>query len=143
MPIYARCDRCRKRLLPGSVCACMQQQQKATRREKETRPEYGTQNWKTKRAAALARYHHIDVLVFYRTGQIVSADMVHHIEPLKDAPELWLGDDNLIPLSNGSHALVEAAYDDPQRRQAMQRELRAAVAHFRAVFQFHDDATTT
>lgn len=135
MPIYARCDRCKRRLQPGTKCDCMKRLQC---NEKKTRGEYGTARWKIKRAAILEQYHFMDALVFYQTGTIVPAEMVHHIEPLQDAPELWLRDENLIPLSNRSHALVEAAYDDPATRQEMQRVLRAAMGHFRAVFHLEN-----
>lgn len=85
----------------------------------------------------------MDVLAFYRTGKIIPAEMVHHIEPLKDAPELWLRDENLIPLSNQGHALVESQYDAPQTRREMQRELRVAIRHFDAMFYPECETQTT
>ena len=38
-----------------------------------------------------------------RYGRVVPADMVHHIYPVEDYPELFLDPDNLISLSNREH----------------------------------------
>lgn len=38
-----------------------------------------------------------------RYGRVVPANMVHHIYPAKDYPELFFNPDNLISLSNVEH----------------------------------------
>ena len=132
MPIFKRCDRCHKRLPAGTTCECVKKAEREARGPKETRKEYGSNRWKIKRDSVMKKCCHIDVLVFYRTGQMVPADMVHHIEPLKERPDLWLSDDNLIPLSNATHAEVERRYDagEGSKRQ-QQSEMRAALMYLR------------
>lgn len=133
MPIYKRCDRCHKRLPAGTTCDCMKQARRESRSGKEARKEYGTQRWKIKRDQIMEQYCRLDVLLFYRDRQVVPADMVHHIEPLKERPDLWLDDGNLIPLSNATHAEVEHNYDlNPESKRRQQQELRDAQSFLRA-----------
>lgn len=48
---------------------------------------------------------------------------VHHIEKLKDKPELWLDDDNLICLCKDCHRLADVGMIDKEylKKLAMQR----------------------
>lgn len=81
-------------------------------REKETDPFYWTGAWKRARQAALDRDHGLCVWC-RRAGRYridrhgrrwpVKADMVHHIKPKKDYPELALELDNLVSLCDGCH----------------------------------------
>ena len=99
---------------------------------KKTNPKYGTKAWKIKRSFILEQFHYMDVLAYYRSGVMEAAEMVHHIIPLGESPERWLEDDNLIPLSNRTHAIVEAEYDkDTEAKKRMQEELRKAITYWK------------
>lgn len=133
MAIYKRCDFCRARLKPGEACAC---RKKADPVKKETYAGYGTGAWKGKRLAILEKYCWLDLYEFAVNGTITAADMVHHIVPAKEDPSLFLSDENLIPLSNKSHGIVEHAYDSsPAQKAEMQKFLRAAIAKWEGVSQ--------
>lgn len=75
---------------------------------KESNPFYHTAAWKRARAAALARDHGMccDCMDRFRAGYGIRphrADMVHHIIPLEERPDLALNLDNLRSLCNKCH----------------------------------------
>ena len=132
MPIFKRCDRCHKRLKPGTTCDCVKTARREQRAGKETEKEYGTTPWKVKRDAVKQSCGNMDALLFFRSGQVVPADMVHHIIPLKERRDLWLDDNNLIPLSDATHAEVERVYESGEEsKRQQQNELRAALEYTR------------
>lgn len=47
---------------------------------------------------------------------------VHHIEKLKDKPELWLNDDNLICLCKSCHRLADAGMIDKEYLKKLARQ---------------------
>ena len=131
MAIYKRCDFCRARLKPGEACGC---RRKADTAKKETYAGYGKGAWKQKRRVILEKYCWLDLYEFAKSGAVTAAEMVHHIVPAKEDPSLFLQDENLIPLSNKSHGIVEQAYDSgPEQKAAMQTLLRAAIAKWEGV----------
>lgn len=71
-------------------------------RDKSTDKFYHSDKWKNVRAQAMARAHGLcqDCL---KRGLLVNAEMVHHIKPLRDYPELGLDLNNLKPLCNRCH----------------------------------------
>lgn len=82
------------------------------RYEKERDPFYGTSAWLGARQQALDRDHGLCVwcrkagrYTIDRHGRRlpVLADMVHHIRPRKEYPELELVLDNLVSLCNKCH----------------------------------------
>lgn len=76
--------------------------------DKQADPFYSTAAWRHVRTAALARDLGLcqDCLACYRrdpTWQVRPADMVHHLQPRKEHPELALALDNLISLCDMHH----------------------------------------
>lgn len=53
----------------------------------------------------------IDVYLYIMTGEVVLADAVHHIEPLKDNWERRCDINNLISLSSETHSMIEKMYE--------------------------------
>lgn len=85
------------------------------RGQKEADPFYNTGKWKRAKAAALdrdgglcVRCRELGRFTIDRNGKRwpVLAEMVHHIKPRKDYPELELTLDNLMSLCNSCHAEV-------------------------------------
>lgn len=79
---------------------------------RETDPFYSTGAWKRARRRALDRDHGYCVWcrragrkTIDRSGRpvLVRATMVHHIKPLRDAPELALTLSNLVSLCDACH----------------------------------------
>lgn len=115
MPIYKRCSRCGKRLPPGTACSCIppmrdHREYDRSRRDKESAKEYHSKRWEIARAAALDADQHMDVYIYFTAGEIVTADMVHHIVPLRDDRSRAYDIDNLISLSSSTHNFIESRY---------------------------------
>lgn len=75
---------------------------------KETDPFYKSAAWRRARASALMRDHYMCVeCIAAKTRGVIckprAADLVHHIKPLKEYPELALELDNLMSLCNRCH----------------------------------------
>jgi 5-methylcytosine-specific restriction endonuclease McrA len=63
---------------------------------------YGSEKWKRKRAAILARDKY-QCQYCKRYGRMRQATEVHHIKHLEDAPELALASENLVSLCKACH----------------------------------------
>ena len=121
--IYKRCSKCGKRIPEGTTCPCiiqMQQRMKklrdkdydTNRRDRQSKAFYESKEWKRVRDGVLLLDDYIDVYLYVTTGEIVPADTVHHIIPLKDDWSRRCDVDNLISLSQGSHGIIEGLYKD-------------------------------
>lgn len=69
---------------------------------KQTNPFYKTKRWRKKREVVL-RKHDYSCKESKQYGNTKPAEVVHHIYPLENYPELAYEDWNLIPLTNGIH----------------------------------------
>lgn len=113
MPIYKRCGRCGKRLPSGTKCDCFKARHKEYdkySRDKKSTEFYNSKEWELSRERALTLDKGIDVYLYMTTGDVVLADAVHHIEPLKDNWDRRCDIDNLISLSNDTHSKIEQMY---------------------------------
>lgn len=88
------------------------------RRDKRKAAFYVSPEWRRKRAEVIAKYNNIDIYAFYELRRIETADMVHHIIPIEEDWEQRLDANNLIPLSNKNHGIIEAMYKDNAKREA-------------------------
>ena len=52
-----------------------------------------------------------DEVIFFETGRLVPCDVVHHIEPIAERPDLRLSMSNLICVTAKTHRRIHAAYD--------------------------------
>lgn len=102
----------------------------AMRDYKESAPFYHTAAWKRARAAALSRDGGMcqDCMDRFRAGWGIRphrAEMVHHIIPLEERPDLALNIDNLRSLCNECHNKKhpekgrQAAKGEPAQRHGM------------------------
>lgn len=64
---------------------------------------YKSKQWQKARALSIAAHYGLcqDCLA---QGTVKTADMVHHVKPLREFPELALDQSNLRPLCNQCHA---------------------------------------
>lgn len=113
MPIYKRCGRCGKRIPSGTVCPCTEQYKKDRhkdydkyRRDKGRNNFYHSKEWVTAREICKRVHIGIDIYMYYMKGKIVPATMVHHIETLEESWEKRVDQDNLISLSDQTHAMI-------------------------------------
>jgi 5-methylcytosine-specific restriction enzyme A len=72
------------------------------KRDRESKKFYKSKAWQHCRQRVLVRDNHL-CQTCLKNGKLTAADMVHHIEELKDKPDLALKEDNLISLCNSCH----------------------------------------
>ncbi|OMF95085.1 hypothetical protein BK146_16590 [Paenibacillus sp. FSL R7-0333] len=72
------------------------------KRDKTSRSFYKSTAWEKAREQALIRDNHLCQHCFKRQ-RLTLADMVHHIKPISDYPDLALVLDNLLSLCNSCH----------------------------------------
>lgn len=132
MPLYKRCSRCGKRLQMGKKCECMKERHREYdryTRDEELKRFYNSSQWERARNEALLLDDGIDIYVYLTTGEILVADTVHHIEPVKENWEKRLDINNLISLNHSTHSLIEQKYK--REKKKMQEELKAIVIQYR------------
>lgn len=119
MPIYYRCSCCNKRIESGKRCECLKKRIKKNntdydrfKRDRRSDAFYHSQEWINARAEALRTDSEIDVYIYMTTGEIVIADMVHHIEPLKECWERRVDIANLMSLNSATHSKIEKLYKE-------------------------------
>lgn len=134
MPIYKRCSRCGKRVPEGSKCLCSKQRHQIYDkyyRDKRSKEYYNGSEWKDARAAALEADEGIDVFVFMTTGEVIAADTVHHIVPLKEDWDKRNSIDNLMSVRHDTHSIIEKEYKKDKR--GMQKKLRKMLMEYRGM----------
>lgn len=113
--IWKRCTSCGKRIQEGTRCSCGVDAQRkrhkeydTTRRNQTSKRFYNSAEWQKARNRAIAECGGIDIYTYMTEGKIVAADTVHHITPLTEDWNLRTNQDNLLPISAGGHAALEA-----------------------------------
>lgn len=81
-----------------------------TVRNQEAAAFYHSKSWRRLRQAVMATTNGIDRLAMHQ-GRFEKAELVHHIIPLEERPDLGLTIWNLIPVSNKSHGYIGKVYD--------------------------------
>lgn len=115
MAIYKRCSRCNKRLLSGTKCDCLKERHREydkLYRDKKSDAFYHSDEWKLTRIKVLDLDKAIDVYIYMKSGDVVLADAVHHIDPLKDNWSRRCDVENLISLSTETHSMIEKMYEN-------------------------------
>jgi competence CoiA-like predicted nuclease len=133
MSIYKRCGRCGKRLLSGTTCECLKQRHAEYdkySRDKKSKAFYNSQEWVRTREEVLEMDEKIDVFIFMTTGEVVIADTVHHITPLKDDWTKRIDKENLMSLNHDTHSLIEKKYKE--NKQKIMSELYEMLEKYRA-----------
>jgi len=134
MPIYKRCGRCGKRMEAGTKCGCLKDRHKEYdkySRDKKSKDYYNSSEWSAARAAAHSRDNSIDVYVHMTTGEIIYADTVHHIIPLKDDWSKRSDIDNLMSLHHDTHSMIEKMYR--QYKTEMIKKLANMLREYRSI----------
>ena len=134
MPIYKRCSRCGRRMPSGQRCPCQKQRhQEYDRysRDKRTKDFYGSKEWEQARDAAIEADGGVDVYLYMTKGEIVLADTVHHIVPLKDDWSRRVDIRNLMSLGHDTHSMIEQMYRKDKRKTI--QNLKEILREFREI----------
>lgn len=93
------------------------------------RREYHTSRWERERKACLNTYDHVDLYALYHDGRVAAAEVVHHIEPILERPELFHMSGNHFPCSATSHNMIHWRYDN-EDASAVKAELRGYLKRY-------------
>lgn len=133
MPIYKRCSRCGQRILSGTSCTCVNrrhQEYDRYSRDRKAREFYNSKEWICVRKKTLELDEGIDVYVFMTKGEVLFADTVHHIFPLKDDWSKRLDQNNLMSLNHNTHSIIEQKYKE--NKAEMEEILKEILIQYRS-----------
>ena len=92
-------------------------------RDKASKSFYGGGRW-ARLSKAIRTTYPYDLYAYHAKGRVVPSDIVHHIIPLKERPDLGYDEYNLIALSHESHNEIEQVYaQGGYRKSEVQRTL--------------------
>lgn len=112
------CSRCGKILPVGQRCTCQpayRRDYNRFRRDKRIQQFRASDEWKRVRQAVIERDEGLDQYVLHETGELRAGFSVHHIIPLSEDWDRRIDMDNLILLSDDTHASIEYKYKTKQR----------------------------
>lgn len=136
MPIWKRCGRCGRRLLTGQNCPCAvrtrNKEYDRDKRDKESKRFYDSAEWRRTKERVLD-LDGMDVYVYMTTGEVVAADTVHHIIPLRDDWSKRLDISNLMSLNAATHSKIESEYR--RNKQKMIENLTEILREFRGILR--------
>lgn len=153
MPLKKLCSwhGCNK-VLDDGVIYCEKHQKKWEDKEKERYKEYKERRikdknqkryqdfynsplWRTLSKAIRSEYYHIDILEYYRTGNIIQGEAVHHIVEIEDDWESRYDSSNLIYLTEKNHRRVHEQYNKSSKdKKVMQKILFDLIDRFNKEF---------
>lgn len=129
------CEKCGQRTAAGAPCACTKARHKeydGTRRSKGRAAFYHGRAWRALAAACRMRDGGIDQYAYHAHKQIRCGALCHHIVEVAEDESKALDLDNLIFVSEKSHAEIHSAYSkSPNERANMQKTLMEIVAQRR------------
>ena len=111
--IYKRCSKCNKRIPTGTECPTCKRDYS---QDKKSRKEYHGGRWAKLRQIVMSRHNYLDAYALEQ-GEVIPADTVHHIIPVKDDDTLFFEPSNLIPVSRASHDVIHQRYDAGDREK--------------------------
>ncbi len=132
MPIYKRCLRCHKRIPSGSKCPCTRQRYRdydRLCRDQKSNDFYHSSEWEKVRERVLELDGGLDVYRYMENGEIVAADTVHHIVPLREDWDKKCDVSNLISLHHDTHSMIEQLYK--KDKAGIQEKLRRMMQRYR------------
>lgn len=114
------CEFCR----PERERVRLEQQKKYNRYKRQDAEFYKTKDWEEVRATVLAKYNYLDLYEYFINDKVVSANVVHHIEELRNNKDLGMDLNNLIPLSYKTHKKIHKLYNNKDKQQETKELLK-------------------
>lgn len=114
------CEFCR----PERERVRLEQQKKYNKYKRDNTDFYWSDTWKEVRATVFAMYNHIDLYEYFINQNVVTAQVVHHIEEYNDNKDLATDLKNLIPLSHKSHKKIHKLYRNKDKQQETKELLK-------------------
>lgn len=92
--------------------------------QKKYQSFYKSKDWLRIRDIVISNCYGVDIVEYYRTGQVIQGNTVHHIKTLDSCWELRLDVENLIYLTDSNHSFAHKEYNKGEREEkAMQKIL--------------------
>lgn len=114
------CEFCR----PERERVRLEQQKKYNKYKRQDAEFYKTKDWEEVRATVLAKYNYLDLYEYFINDKVVSANVVHHIEELRNNKDLGMDLNNLIPLSHKTHKKIHKLYNNKDKQQETKELLK-------------------
>lgn len=114
------CEFCR----PERERVRLEQQKKYNRYKRQDAEFYKTKDWEEVRATVLAKYNYLDLYEYFINDKVVSANVVHHIEELRNNKDSGMDLNNLIPLSYKTHKKIHKLYNNKDKQQETKELLK-------------------
>jgi len=139
--LYKTCSTCKEKyeyISKHSKCSngCMDKDKKECNknydkfsRNKESASFYATSRWKKLTKLCANKFNGLDIYAYYIDGVITSGSLSHHIIELIEVKDKAYELDNLIWLSDSSHALVGVAYKNGEKTE-MQELLKELIERY-------------
>lgn len=94
---------------------------------------YNTREWNRLRTYIVNSYLNMSVYSYYKTGQVVDSQVVHHMVEVRDNWDRRLDKFNLIPVTKKEHQLIHNR-TDREGEDKVRLELEEMVRKFREEF---------
>jgi hypothetical protein len=131
--IYRKCPICGNKVPQYTECACettrrresyKQYQARIIRieNEKKVKDFYNSDEWNKCKANVAAHQFHLDIMELSR-GNIVQADLYHHIIEVKDDWESRLDTNNIVGLTQGNHNHIHALMNRSAKEKRMVQDM--------------------
>lgn len=100
-----------------------QRRRRKDKEQKKYQDFYNNPQWRRVSKAIINDYYFIDILEYYRTGNIVEGEAVHHIVELEEDWDSRFDILNLIYLTEKNHRRVHAEYEKGSKEKARMQEI--------------------
>lgn len=133
--IYTICSNCGEEIPKGTTCKCKKYYRYNKNNIKYTK-FYTTPEWKRMRDYITKYYTGMCLVCLMKRKEIVMANVVHHIEELRDNWDRRLDKDNLIPVCHKCHnGEIRKAYENEGTRRALQNELFSYLKQYKEIYK--------
>ncbi|MDF2844811.1 MAG: endonuclease domain protein [Herbinix sp.] len=143
--IVRKCTVCGKKVPQYTKCACeiqkrldnykdYQKRRVLYEDEKERVDFYQSKEWELCRATVARHQFNLDLLEWSK-GNIVQAEVYHHVIEVKESKDVWLDIYNIMGLTQSNHNKLHAQMNQSTRKKkAIQAELMSILHRFEEEF---------
>lgn len=131
MAMYTRCGSCGKKIPIGTRCECRKERykryDKAIRNNKQNKTYtqfYNSKSWKKMSSNVKSKHNGLCLVCLLEYQLIKFADVVHHIETLRENWDKRLCEDNLIPLCHGCHNRIDHINCPEEEKEQLKQLLK-------------------
>ena len=125
-----RCDKCQEKLDIYNKSRNYKDKKRPSDKEAMF---YNTKEWRKLRDKIVKAYMSMDIYEYYKTGKIVSSEVVHHLVEVRSDWSKRLDKFNLIPCTRKNHQEIHLKYE-VYGEEVVRKELEEMLIRFREEF---------